>query len=291
MKKRILAIALILMSLVMVVSNANVATTTTNKSVVASDAGKTSENNSKVTKVTCKEVSIVDEPDEMTRASSMRLPLDLKEIITGEKSDKSYKFNTYVFSGKIISRKEFEFSWTDDQGEEWGPFPRAVLEVEITKEYHGGSPVKGNIIRVLYPYSLSDLFDDSVRIKDNSEYVFANCWVLDDKYTDYVKKYAPEDKFESEKYADVITGDSWNSLFPIDDGMVMAYHEFFDHDKEAKKQILPSDSISTDKLTSSDSLKSGYFTAMRKADFEEAFLRLFENPDKLPTIERDNESN
>jgi len=96
----------------MLISNANVATATNNKSAITSDTGETPENGGNVT---CKEVPIVDVPEEMNRASGMRLPFDLKGVITGENYEKTYNFNTYVFSGKVVSLKEFEVSWTDDK--------------------------------------------------------------------------------------------------------------------------------------------------------------------------------
>ena len=146
--------------------------------------------------------------------------------------------------------------------------------------------MKGKVIRVLYPYSLSDLYANSVSIKENSEYVFANCWVLDEKYTEYGKKHVTDDMSEPEKHADVVIGSAWSSLFPMDDGKVMLYHGYFDHDEEAKERILPTHSIATDKLTSPDSLSSGDFIAMNWVDFEKAFFALFENPDQLPTVDR-----
>lgn len=269
MKKSTIAITMTIMSFVMVAVSIGFVIATNNQNTTAGKGLKV------------KEVPIKGISDGVVTVNAARSAFDLKGIITG----KDYNFNTYVFRGKIISRKEYEFSWTDDEGQEWGPFSRSILEVHVNKEYHGKSPVKGKNIRVLYPYSLSAVFNDSVNIEENSEYVFANAWVLDEKYTDYVAEYAPDDRFESEKYADVIMGSTWNSLFPIDKGKVMLYHGYFEHDEEAMGQVLPYDSVDTDKLTSPHSLESGDFIAMNMSDFEKNFLTLFEHLDQLPASE------
>ena len=87
---------------------------------------------------------------------------DLKKTITDA---------DYVFSGTVVSRKEYQVEWIDDS-ETWGPFPNSVIEVRVNKEYNEKSPVNGDIVKVYYPYSLSTVFGGSFLIKDDGEYVF-----------------------------------------------------------------------------------------------------------------------
>ncbi|MCL2018960.1 MAG: hypothetical protein FWG70_04295 [Oscillospiraceae bacterium] len=233
---------------------------------------------------TWKEVPIKDATDVRTKVSSSRAFFDLRSLIKGENSGDGYIFNTFVFSGTIINLKEFQISWTDDEGEEWGPFSRSIIEVRVDKEYNGKTPVEGDVIRVLYPFSLSWDFDNSVRIKENGKYVFANCWVLDETYSHYNEKYNPVAVNDgSADYADVIMGSAWNSLLPIEDERVIFYHGYFEHDEEAKLKFLHHDSFKTDMLTSDSSLETGDYTMMNIKDFENEFSKLFEKQDALPT--------
>jgi len=223
-----------------------------------------------------------------TPTQNLRTKFDLRAIIKGEGSD-NYIFNTYVFSGKVIYLKEYSVSWTDENGEKWGPFPRAVMEVAVNREYFGKSPVEGNVIKILSTSSLSWVLNNSVQIKESGEYVFVNCWVLDEVYDNYDVIYNPAAvNADLSSYADVIIGGAWNSMFPIKEDNVVLYHGYFEHDEEAKSKILPYDAINaTDILTNPHSLETGDFVAMKMDDFEEAFLRLFENPDSLPTAKFD----
>ena len=200
------------------------------------------------------------------------MDFDLRETITDA---------DYVFSGTVISRNEYEIEWTDDVGEQWGPFYKSVIEVRINKEYHGQSPVQNDIIRVYLPYSLSTTFEDSFLIKDESEYVFITK-ALDEEFVESKAEKSPEDRFEQEKYADVYISDSCHYLMPIEDGVVFVYSDYFYWDKEVVKQIKASDSVMTDKVSSPYFLEIGWFVALDAKDFEDAFLNLFENPEKLP---------
>ena len=227
-----------------------------------------------------KEVPIKDEP---LWVGASRSPFDLKATVMGTTQD-GYTFNTFVFSGTVINRKEYRISWTSDEGELWGSYPYSVIEVRINKKYHGKSPVAGNVIRVLYSYSLSEIFYDSVYIKEGGEYVFASNWVLDERYTNNIAKLSPDSVNNGfTEYADIMVGSAWCSLLPIENGKVVSYFGYFNHDETVESKTLSPDSVKTTLLTNPDSLKNGDFIAMNLKDFEEEFLKLFENPDKLPT--------
>lgn len=204
-----------------------------------------------------------------------RTKFDAEKIMTGDSGSTSekYNFNTYVFKGKIVGMKEYDFSWIDEQNGNWGPFRRSVLEVEVTKEYGGKSPVEGKTIKVLYPHSLAVLERDSVSIDKDSEYVFTNCWVMDEKYYSYEKanygrKYCSVLK---ELNADVIMGGAWCSLFPVENNMIYAYHEFFDN-YEGAKDIIVNATAATSKLTNPDALASGDYIALDGAKFDDMFI-------------------
>lgn len=200
---------------------------------------------------------------------------DLKKIIT--EAD-------YVFSGTVVDRKEYEVEWTDDNGEKWGPFPSSVIEVKVNKEYYGKSPVDGDIIRVYYPYSLSTVFEGSFIIKDNGEYVFIT-QALDQEFVERRKKESPDDRFEQEKYADVYISNPSYSLMAKDNGKIFMYHDYFEWDKNNVKNITYDKSVKTDKMSSSDLIKTGWFISLDEKDFDKSFSQLFEKPEKLPDAE------
>ena len=145
--------------------------------------------------------------NEIGHAKGGREPFDLSAILKGE-NGYGGSCNTYVFGGEIINCQEFLSEWTDDTGEKRGPFPRSILEVKVKKEYNGNCPVEGDTIKVLYPYSLSVVMDDNhIQIKENSDYIFINCWVIDDKYTDLINTCNAEALNDPAiKNADVIIG-------------------------------------------------------------------------------------
>ncbi len=197
------------------------------------------------------------------------LGFDLRETITN---------SDYVFSGKVLSRKEYEVSWTSEKGNLWGPYKSSIIEVEVTQEYYGQSPVEGNIIKVYYPYSLSVDFDNSVLIKDQGEYVFVT-GALDEEFVQRKKKESPDDQYEQEKYADVYLGNPVNRLFPIEEGNVLAFRGYFNWNDEVMKKVKPD--METDKI--SYGRADPWFLVLSKQDFDSAFSQLFENPETLPT--------
>ena len=150
--------------------------------------------------------------------------------------------NEYVLQGvydlfKIKHAEEFAHSWTDEDGGKWGPFPASIIEVKVNKSYNGESQVEGDIIRVYSPSSLSMNFQSSVNFIEGREYVFSGCWVIDETFADYNKKYnRAVTNNEIEKYADVYLLGAWSRLFPVENGKVMLYHGYFAHNDEIMKK-------------------------------------------------------
>ena len=208
-------------------------------------------------------------------ANSYSTEFDLKKTITDA---------DYIFCGTVVSRKEYEVEWIDDNGEQWGPFPSSVIEVKINKEYYGKSPVEGDIIRVYYPYSLSTVFDGSFIIKDNGEYVFIS-QALDEEFVQRRRKEVPDDKFEQEKYADVYISSPSYSLMPVDDEMVYMYNGYFGWDEQIMKKAKSEKSFKTDKMSSSELLETGWFVALDEKDFDRSFPQILENPEELPNAD------
>lgn len=202
-------------------------------------------------------------------SASSRAPFDLNAVMTGKNGD-GFTFNTCTFRGKITDMREFDLSWTDEKGEEWGSFSRSILEVEVI----GKSPVQKDTVRVLYAHSLSSLEKDSVAIEKGGEYVFVNCWLIDDRYNEYNREHNEiQYKYDvSSKYADVIMGGAWCSLFPIENGIVYAYHGYFDNYAEAQK-IAAANAPETNKLTSADAVASGDFVALYDTEFDNMFSK------------------
>lgn len=197
---------------------------------------------------------------------------------------KTIKEADYVFSGTVVSRKEYEVEWTDENGEHWGPFLKSIIEVKVGKEYYGNSPVDGNIIKVYYPYGLSMVFEDSFLIEDSSEYIFVT-QALDKEFTDLRAKTSPEDKFGQERYADVYISNSHSNLLSISDNTVFMYREYFSWDEKIMKQTKEGSAVTTDKILSAELLENNYFIALSRNDFDNAFAKLFDNSVKLPTAD------
>lgn len=195
---------------------------------------------------------------------------DLKKTITNA---------DYVFSGTVMSRKEYEVFWTDKEGKSWGPYSSSIIEVKVDHDYYGQSPVKGTIIKIHYANSLSTVFENSVQIKDEGEYVFVTR-ALDDQYVERRKKETPDDGSEPEKYADVYIPSPYYSLLPIDKGTVFMYHQYFSWDNDIMKKV--KSNVETDKI-SSEAIENGLYIALGKEDFDDAFNQLFENLEALPT--------
>lgn len=197
---------------------------------------------------------------------------DLKKIV-GEAD--------YVFSGTIIDRHEYEVEWTDEKGEKRGPFSKSVVEVKISKEYHGESPVSGDSIRVYYPYSLSVDFEGTFSMEEDKEYIFVTK-ALDEEFVERRKRETPDSGYEQERYADVYISDTCYNILPVEDGEVYMYHDYFYWNDEVMEQTISGEAIVADDVVEPELIDSGWFIALEEQDFEKAFFELFENVEVLP---------
>lgn len=216
-----------------------------------------------------KEVQISDSLYEMTGLHSDFDPQKLKAE------------TDYIFSGTVIDRKEFEVRWVDENGENWGPYLKSVIEVEVTKEYYGKSPVNGNTIKIYYPHSLSATIRNSFPIAKNNEYIFITR-ALDEDYVKEKIEKSPDDKFEQEKHADVYISNLRDNIMLIDKDNVAVYDRYFIWNDESMKKIIPKDDIVSKNIFTSDIIKRDDIIFFDRKDFDNLFSKLFIQQNYLP---------
>ena len=254
------------------------ATTENNSTKTSTKQNPTTQ--SKKSATVWKEVPI---PYEKRQVSYSMEPFDLEEILLGYDKGMNgeilYKLNTFIFKGTILNMKEYEVSWIDDEIGPIEPRNNAILEVKVNKEYYGKSPVKGDILKVGYPSSLADENFYSAKLVEKGEYIFIT-WILDDEYIKYAQEVSPSYKGENEKYADVSLSGTYYRLFPVENGKVIMYGEYFAYNENVSKNTLPYDSANSKKLYGPELLKGGYFITLRIEDFENEFLKLIAKTEK-----------
>ena len=177
----------------------------------------------------------------------------------------------YVFSGTIISLKEYECFSTDEQGKIWGPATVSVIEAKVDQTYYGQLPIKDGIIKIYYLFSLSRDFENAVVLKEQEDYVFiARSSSI---YSDCDPDIA--------HFTDVCISPAYYfDVFPIENGKVLAYAPYFDWNQDLMKNVKPD--IKTDRISSGETGEQ--YVVMDKKDFEDAFNWLFENLEALPTV-------
>ncbi len=176
----------------------------------------------------------------------------------------------YIFCGTVVERKEYEVSWTDDNGEQWGPYPSSVIEVKINKDYYGGSHTEGDTIKVYTPESLSADIEGTLQLKENNEYIFITR-NLDDAFIAEKAMNAPDDKFEQENHADVYITNSRDNIISISKEGIVAYREFFGKDFVELRDTASNQLNSVDSVITNDIVESNDYIILDKADFEIIF--------------------
>lgn len=176
----------------------------------------------------------------------------------------------YVFSGTVISRKEYEGFKTDEEGKVWGPSTHSIIEVKVDQTYYGQLPIKGDIIKIHYSHSFSRDFENSVVIRDQEDYVFI---------TRSVSGYADYDPAVKQFTNAYISAPYYFDVFPIENGDVFAYERYFNWNQNLMKKAKPD--RKTDRISSGET--GDQYVVMDKKDFVDAFNQLFENPETLPT--------
>ncbi len=207
-------------------------------------------------------------------SKTIKNEFDLRNIITNA---------DYIFSGTVINKQEYEVSWNDNNGDNWGPFPSSIIEVKIKEIYYGESPVKTETVKVYYPDSLSTQFESSFNIVENNEYIFVS-QLLDEEFVKYKNKYAPEDKFNQEKYANVYIADTSYNILPIKNGNVYMNKNYFSWDKDLLSQA--DVKIDTKKdIDELGSFENDWCISCNINKFNKYFNKMLAAPEKLPTLE------
>lgn len=204
-----------------------------------------------------------------------RSEFNLNDILTGNNNT----FNTFVFMGTVEEIKSYEVSWTDENDEEWGPFLRNIITVKIDKSYTDDISFDNNCVRVLTTDPLMVDKEGSININIGDTYVFANCWVLDKKYFNYIatNNSISYENDLSLREADVIMGGAWNSAFPVMDDKVIVYHEYLENNSNALSNKVSANSIDSDRFVSSDSIANNEYIILNASDFEVSFKSLLDN--------------
>lgn len=207
-------------------------------------------------------------------SKTIKNEFDLKNIVSNA---------DYVFSGTVVSKQEFEVSWQDDSGENWGSFPSSIIEVKINETYCGESPVDTDTIKVYYPNSLSVKPESSFNIVSDNEYIFVSK-LLDEEFVKYKNEYAPDDKFNQEDYADVYIADTSYNILPIKNENVYFNKNYFSWDKDLLKQA--DIDISTKKeITDLGDFNNDWCISCKTNKFNKYFKKMLREPEKLPNFE------
>ncbi len=206
-------------------------------------------------------------------SNTIKNKFDLKNIVTNAE---------YVFRGTVVNKQEFEVSWNDDNGENWGPFPSSIIEVKINETYSGESPVDTDTIKVYYPNSLSVKPESSFNIVSNNEYIFVSK-LLDEEFVKYKNENAPYDKFKQEDYADVYIEDTSYNILPIKNENVYFNANYFSWDKDLLKQT--DENITTKKeIAELGDLDNGWCISCKTNKFNKYFKKMLKEPEKLPEL-------
>lgn len=162
------------------------------------------------------------------RIDSMREAYDLKSMISGE-SKTGLTYHSCIFQGIVEDFREYEVSWKDETyGDIRGPFSRTIIDVKLTKDSEDVAKKAGEIVKVLVTNSLSFEEENSIRMEKGQEYIFINCWLLDELYRQNSIECGSDSvgNDKSLDLADVIVGPFWNSLIPVNNDICLVYHEF-----------------------------------------------------------------
>ena len=192
--------------------------------------------------------------------SAMYKPFNLEDII---------RDTDLVFSGTVISRKEYEVQWTDNNGEILGPYRNGVIEVSVGEVYYGHTDKE--IIRIYYPNSFSLKSSGAFLINDNQEYIFmANAFDADF----FAEKAAnPNDRFEQHKHADVYINGSRSDIMPVKNGIASVFNGYFKDNEEALSRALPKEEV-IDSIPD-EARSAGWFLFYRKEDLTKLLMELF----------------
>lgn len=218
-----------------------------------------------------KEISLSDYENYLV--STLRAPFDREDVLTGNGNS----VNTVTFKGKVLDIKLYDVSWTDDKNENWGPFKRTFLTVQVNEIYDG--VLSKNKRNVIIGYSsIINAEQDSVKIIKDKEYVFIGCWNIDEKYFDYAEEQDSSLLWKNDptlKEADLMMGGAWYSACPVKNGNVTVYNAFFEGEDISDKIIDISEEDSNEFIEPRN-IENGVYITLSESDFKQGLIELTE---------------
>lgn len=174
-----------------------------------------------------------------------------------------------IFIGKVIGLSEYDVQWKDENGESWGPYRNAVIEVKINDVYYGNTDKE--TIKIYYTQSLSTLYTGAFLIKQDQEYIFLANNFDEDYYE--MKASNPHDRFEQEKYADIYITNSRDAIMPVINNIVSVYNGYFNSNEVALEKALSKENV-LDNIPD-EIQKANWFLFYNSYDVIELLINLF----------------
>lgn len=144
-----------------------------------------------------------------------------------------------VFRGTIIDRKEYEVSWTDDNGQNWGPYGNGVFEVRVDEVYCGQTDRE--TLRIYFPSRFRQSGNGIFGLNDGQEYIFiANAF--DNDYFAHLAENTL-DRTEPYKHADMYINGTRENAIPIINDIVLPYYDFFKDNESVLAKDIPYEEV------------------------------------------------
>jgi hypothetical protein len=144
-----------------------------------------------------------------------------------------------VFRGTIIDRKEYEVSWTDDNGQNWGPNGNGVFEVRVDEVYCGQTDRK--TLRIYFPSRFRQSGNGIFGLNDGQEYIFIANAFDNDYYAHLAEN--PLDRTEPYRHADMYINGTRENAIPIINDIVLPYYDFFKDNESVLAKDIPYEDV------------------------------------------------
>ncbi len=167
----------------------------------------------------------------LKKSYATRSAFNVDNIVNG--TDGEYQYNNICFEGKVEKIEKKKISWSDSNNESYGPYERTIVKVKVDKILFGQINNNNRVseyINILFTYDIDSVSSESVQLIKGRNYIFTNCWILDDLYyrnSNYEDSYLLNDI--SLKQSDVISGAIWNSVIPVENGVAFVYNEYLNN--------------------------------------------------------------
>ena len=168
--------------------------------------------------------------DPNQHGSTMLKPFKLDEVVNNA---------DLVFRGTITDRKEYEVSWTDDNGQNWGPYGNGVFEVRVDEVYYGQSDKE--TLKIYFPSCFRQSGDGIFGLNDSQEYIFIANAFDNDYYAHLAEN--PLDRTEPYKHADMYINGTRENALPIINDIVLPYYDFFKDNESVLAKDIPYEEV------------------------------------------------